>query len=168
MPRSSVLHLLLFVLLLTASVSASSVTVTVESLQVAAGGRSSVPINVEGAKDIGAMHLELAYDPSVLSAESVENGPAARSAMLEFNTGTAGRVVIGLISLDGIKGDGALATVKFRAIGQAGQKSALTLERCRAWEARSHFDIVANTRSGEAQLAGGSRVDLPPFLLLAA
>jgi hypothetical protein len=157
-------------LLPAAPAHATPVTVTVDSFQATAGDVARVPVLVEGARDIGALHLELQYDPSVLSVESVENGtlPAARNAMLEFNAGAPGRVVIGLISVDGIQGDGAIAIITFKATGRSGQKTTLELQQCRAWETKSHFDILVDARSGSAQLTGISGAKLLPWILLAA
>jgi hypothetical protein len=141
---------------------AASVTVRVGSVQAAPGSTAEVPIEAEGASNIGAMHLDVVYDSSVLTPETVTpDALLGSNALLEFNANTPGRLVIGLITLDGIKGEGTIAKVRFKVIGNAGQTSALQLENCSAWEANTHLDVLVNTEPGQVTVG----VTQPPCCL---
>ena len=145
-------------------VFAASVTFRAATVQAQAGGSIDVPIEAVAAPSLGALHLELAYDPKVLTPDTVTRGPLAGSnALVDFNPATAGRVLIGVVSLDAIKGDGALATVRFKVIGDAGTSSALTLDNSKAWESGTHAEVLVKTEAGKVTVGGG----LPLWLFAA-
>lgn len=108
----------------------------------------SIPINAEDASNIGALHLELVYDPAVLEPTEVEKGMLAGNAILESNIDTSGRVVIGMIDADGISGDGSLVVVSFRVVGKDGMTTALALEKVAAHDATTLMDIPIKGTSG--------------------
>lgn len=155
--------LLIATLLLVARVvEAASVTVSAGSAEAQPGGTVEIPIQLAGANGLGAVHLEMTYDPRVLTAESAAKGAlAGNNALLESNTKEAGRVVIGLVTLDGIKGDGVIATARFKVIGDAGTSSDLKLENNQAWERESHAEVLVNTEAGKVTIAAG----LPSWLI---
>ena len=161
--------LLVLVLLGVEGVLAGSVIVRVGSVEAALGSSVEVPIEGQGASDIGAMHLELLYDASVLTPETVTSGPlVGNNAMMEFNTSAPGRLVIGLITLDSMNGDGTIATVHLKVIGQAGQTSALTLEHCSAWEGPTHLDVLVTTEPGQVTVRTAQGTWTLPGLALSA
>lgn len=108
----------------------------------------SIPINAENANNIGALHLELVYDPMVLEPTEVEKGMLAGNAMLESNIDTPGRIVIGMIDASGISGNGPLAVISFRLVGANGMTSALTLEKLTAHDATTLMDIPTRATPG--------------------
>lgn len=108
----------------------------------------SIPINAEDANNIGALHLELIYDPAVLEPTEVEKGMLARNAMLESSTDTPGRVVIGMIDAAGINGNGSLAVISFRVVGKDGMTSPLILEKLTAHDATTLVDVPTKATSG--------------------
>ena len=112
---------------------AGAVTLKVTSADVQPGGTASVTIDVAGDRGIGAMHVELTYDASVLSAEAVEAGPALQGATMKSNHETPGRVVLSIATDKRLKGGGTLATLRFNVVGKGVQESPLTLEKCKAW-----------------------------------
>ncbi len=137
-------------------VFAASVTFRVPTVQADAGGTVEVPIQAVGAPGLGAIHLELVYDPLILTADTVTRGSlAGNNALTDFNVGKPGRVVIGIVSLDAIKGDGPIATVRFKAIGAAGSTSSLTLENSKAWESSSHAEVLVTAEAGKVTVGGG-------------
>ncbi len=157
---SSILLSVMFFLAHTAQ--AATMTARAGSAEAQAGGTVTIPISVSGAPTVGAMHIELVYDARVLKPTGVERGELAGSnALLESNTNQAGRVVIGLVTLDGFKGDGVVANVKFEVIGNAGASSDLALERTQAWERESHAEVLVNTEAGKVTIAAG----LPSWLI---
>jgi len=107
-----------------------------------------VPVNAQGADDVGALHIELAYDPAVLNATGVEKGTLASNAMMEFSVDTPGRVWVGMIDAAGMNGDGSLVEVSFEVLGQDETTSPLTLEKLAAWDATNIFDIPTEASPG--------------------
>jgi len=147
---------------------ASSVTVSVPSLEAKAGSMVDVPIQVVGAPGIGAMQMDLIYDPAVLTPETVTNGKELGSnALLEFNKDTTGRLMMALVTLDAMQGDGTIASARFKVIGEKGQKSALTLENCRVWEGASHQDVVVNTEAGNLSVVGKDKSSFLLWIIIA-
>lgn len=145
------------------SVRAATVTVQVGSARGEKGSTVQVPIQVSGAPNIGAMHLEIVYDARVLQAADVERSALAGSnALIESNPDQAGRLIIGIVTLDGINGDGTLANVNFNLVGDPGMNSPLTLENTRAWEASTHFEVLVKTAAGQVNVLAAS----PPWLLI--
>lgn len=158
------LFLIALFVLTVAVASAAAMTISTGALEGQSGGTIQVPLQLTGAPEVGALHLELLYDPKVLSPEAVTKGAlAGNNALLESNLSRPGRVVFGLVTLDGIKGDGTLATVKFKVIGDAGAKSALHFENCAAWESGTHAEVLVNTQDGQVTVAAG----FPSWLLFA-
>lgn len=163
-------RLLVLVLLLTAalvgavSIHAASVTVRVGSVEAAPGEVAEVLVTLEGSPGIGAMHLELTYDPALLAVEDVEQGSlVAGNALVAFNTDEPGRIVISLAAADEIAGDGTLAVASFLVSGEKGQTSALDLEYSQAWDGEG-FELAVELEPG--QLTVGSS-GLSPILLVA-
>lgn len=143
---------------------AASVTFGVATVQANTGSTVEVPIHATGASNLGAIHLELDYDPQVLTPENVTRGKltGSKNALIDFNTAKPGRLVIGLISLDAINGDGDIALVHFKVIGQAGTSSTLTLENSKAWETATHAEVLVKTEAGKVSVGGGF-----PYLVIA-
>lgn len=108
----------------------------------------SIPINAENANNIGALHLELVYDPTVLEPIKVQKGMLAGNAMLESNIDISGRVVIGIIDASGINGNGSLAVISFSVVGTNGMTSALTLGKVVAHDATTLIDVPTRSTSG--------------------
>lgn len=110
-------------------------------------GQVQIPVEIKGATDLGALHLELAYDTQSLSVVSVKNGEAAQEAILEYNINEPGKVVIGLVSVPGIHQDGSLVTVVFDVQKNAGSTN-LNLENISAFDADNLSAISASDSSG--------------------
>jgi hypothetical protein len=106
----------------------SGLTVSVSDTTGAKGSTVKVPINLEGASEVGSMDIVLKYDADVLSAVDVEVGELGKNALIAVNTAREGEVIIALADSSGINGDGAVASVAFEVIGDAGTTSYLTLE----------------------------------------
>jgi hypothetical protein len=126
------------------------------SLEAAAGGTVDVPIDVAGASGIGALHLEVIYDPAVIEVDMVTGGAlAGNNALIDFNPDNPGRLIIGIATLDDIKGDGVLAIARFKVVGQAGQSSALGIEKGEAWEGDSRQAVLVKSEAGKLTITGG-------------
>lgn len=147
------------------TVLAATLTLRLASVQGAPNSTIDVPINIEGAKGIGAVQFDLVYDPSILKAQSITRGPAAGdNALLESNVIQPGRMRAVYAATDGIKSDGVFATARFVVTGNSGQSSALTLESSRAWEPITHIEALVNTEAGKVTVAA----DYTLWLLLGA
>jgi hypothetical protein len=146
-------------------VHAASVTLRAPTVEGTAGGTVDVPIQAVGASGLGALHVEVAYDPAVLKAEAVTRGAlAGANALIEANVDKPGRVVIGVVAPDAINGDSVVANVRFQVTGSAGQSSALRLEQGAAWERTSYAEVLVQTEAGQVTIAAGR----PGWLMLAA
>ncbi len=119
------------------------------------GGQVKVPINLEGANNIGSISIELVYDSDVLEATEVVAGELAANAMIESNIQNPGRVIIGIIDSSGINGDGAIATVSFNQVGDGGT-SPLTLENVETHDATTLVDIINETSDGSFAAEGNA------------
>lgn len=163
--RPLVLVLLLTIALVgAASVYAASVTIRVGSLEAAPEEVAEVLVALEDSPGIGAMHLELTYDPALLAVEGVEQGSlVAGNALMAFNTDEPGRIIISLAAADEIAGDGTLAVASFLVSGEEGQTTALDLEYSQAWDGEG-FELAVELEPG--QLTVGSS-GLPLALLVA-
>jgi Cohesin domain len=159
---SVLLILLCLIGLLSQTAAAATVTVSAPTVEGQNGNTVDVPIQMTGATGLGAVHLELNYDASALSAPEVTRGTLAGSnALMETNVKQPGKVILGIVSLDGIKGDGTLATVRFQVKGAAGTSSMLDFQNNQAWERESHAEVLVNTQPGKVTIAAG----LPNWLI---
>ncbi|WP_340818997.1 cohesin domain-containing protein [Methanolobus sp. WCC4] len=119
--------LLVSLLCLVSLASAQDMVISVSDTTGAAESIVEVPINLEGAEDVGSMDISLMYDPAVLQAVGVEAGELGGNAYIESNTASEGKVMIALADSSGINGDGSVAVVSFKVLGDVGSSSTLTL-----------------------------------------
>lgn len=111
------------------------------------GELAKIPINLQGASNVGSMDITLTYDSRVLNAVSVENGPLGESAFMEANTENDGVVAIALADSSGISGDGVIAIVSVNVIGETGSTSEIGIEAL-AYDANTMVDIITSKESG--------------------
>ena len=112
-------------------------------------GEVRIPVYAQGAANVGSLHLELSYDSQVLHANCVEKGLAAdANAMLAYSVDSPGRVVIGMISSNGINGNGSLAIVTFEVEGGSSTTTSLELEKVVAHDASSLAELSTTTLTG--------------------
>lgn len=87
-----------------------------------------VAINVNNADGIGSMNLDLKYDPKVIIAEKVILGKTASGSMFASNIkNDTGKVSLGFATTKGISGNGPISSVRFKVVGNKGNKTALTM-----------------------------------------
>jgi hypothetical protein len=128
--------------------SAAGLTVSVSDTTGAKGGTVEVPVNLEGASDVGSMDIVLKYDAAVLRAVAVEAGAIGKNAFIEANTAAReGEVIIALADSSGINGDGAVATISFEVTGDVGATSPLTLETVSVHNV-DLVEVITTTESG--------------------
>lgn len=131
--------------------SAKSVSLRIDAHEAALGAEVEVPIAIAGNPGVGAMHIELTYDKSVLEAQGVDAGPLLEGSMQVSNTDEPGRVVLSVSNAGVVQGDGVLARVRFRVRGEAGSQSAVTLEKCRLWDDRD-MDLLVELTPGSVKV----------------
>lgn len=129
--------------------SPSSVaTITFESRTTPMGSTVQIPITLQGvAGNIGNMDLTLQYDPAVLEAKEVMNGPLTQSAIFDSNI-VAGDIKVSLASNQGFGGDGVIAYVKFNVIGAVGSSSPLKISRVSANNADDLQSVTISAKDG--------------------
>ena len=76
--------------------------------------------------------------------------------MLEYSVDAAGQVVIGIISANGINGNGSLATVTFEVEGESNMTTSLELENVVAHDAVSLVELSSNALAGNFAVEGRS------------
>ncbi len=146
----------LLLLLVVSAGAQAPLTVRVSDVKARPGATVEVPIEVAGAINVGAMHIELSYDAGVLQATEVKPGSLADRSMLESNLSTPGQVIIGLIDAAGLNGDGPVAVVVFQVVGQEGDTSPLTLQNLAAHDATTRDALAVEG------INATFRVEVPP------
>lgn len=144
------------VLLPLGAASASTVTVSAPNVQGAKGSEVKVPISLSGASNLGALHVEITFDPRVLTGTTVDAGKLAEGALLESND-APGRVRFGLATGGKIDGEGQIAIVHFKVVGPKGAQTPLAVELVQAWEATpERFEVKPVVQAGRFTVSGPS------------
>lgn len=92
------------------------------------GSFANVYINATGADDIGSLTLELAFDNSVITANSVTKGNIIQDGSFDKNIDNAnGTIKLALASTEGNSGDGSIAKINFSVIGSEDSSSPLDI-----------------------------------------
>lgn len=165
--KIKLLILLVLLLLTVGAAAAATVTVSAGTVQAQPADTVEIPIQLSGATGLGALHLELTYDATVLTAQDVSRGDLAGSnALLDSNAKQAGRLIIGIVSLDGIKGDGTVAKARFKVIGDAGKSTDLKFQNNQAWDRQTHAEVLVNSQPGKVTIAAWLPSWLIPALLV--
>jgi hypothetical protein len=112
-----------------------------------------VPVDVRASGGLGALELEITYDPSVLEFVSVKGDALLDSALLEHQGLEPGRVRLALVSSDPITEDGTLLVATFTALATTGT-TRVALEQAMAWDHENVFEMRV--------LAEGATLDLAP------
>ena len=123
-----------------------------------------IPVAIQGAANVGSLHFELVYNESVLHAVGVEKGTVVGGALFEYNVDVPGRVIVGLVDINGISGDGSIAIVTFQASEENEITVNLDLSNIAAHAIATLAEIPATYSAGSFTSAGGSYVS--PILIL--
>lgn len=127
--------------------SASSLTLIVNDTTGENGAIVEVPIDLEGATDIGSMDIVMSYDSEVLQATGVDAGELGINAYIESNTADDGKIIIALADASGISGDGPVVVVSFEVVGDAGSSSSLELEDISVHDIE-RIEVITTTMDG--------------------
>lgn len=148
---------------------ASSVTLGVGSIEGASGSKVEVPINIRGAQQLGAMQIELTYDPAILDTPTVVKGSLPQEITIGHNVVAPGRLrmVVNTSAKESISGDGTLMKVVFLAKGQSGQQCDLRLEKVQAWDntrpESPPYEMLVTIEAGKFTVGGAG---LPMALIV--
>lgn len=135
----------------------ATVKVGAAKTQAAPGADVEVPITVKGAKGLNAIQMGLTYDPKVLEVKSVERGPILPdNVIVDHNKEVSGQLGLAFLcgtneaktGLESVDKDGAVLTIHFKIMGNAGDKSPLRLTNVRAADAKGLWMLVT-TEDGE-------------------
>ena len=113
-----------------------------------------VPIRATGASQLGSIEFVLVYEPSLLEVVEVKPGSLASNALIQFDSGTPGRLWTGIVDANGISGEGSLAVVSFRPVEMSQSPSPLVLENVSAYNVSTFLDMPAHSSSGELTIQG--------------
>ncbi len=147
-----------------ATIHASAMTLRVATLDAEEGGTVQVPLNINGATNLGALQFNVRYDPQVLQIDTVTRGALVANGLVDSNASESGKLRVGVVTTDAMNGDGVIANANFKVIGRAGTSSVLTIENARAWETPSHLEILVNVQGGRVSVIAAS----PPWLIIGA
>lgn len=142
-------------------IEASSVTISVATVQAPAGDHVEVPVMIRGAQKLGALQTDLIYDPSVLEAKSLKMGSVSQNITIGSNTIEPGRfrMVMNTSAAESISGDGILMAAVFSVTGQAGSTCELVLEHARAWDntapEATPYEMLVITEAGSFTVSSG-------------
>lgn len=140
----------------------SSVTLAVGSVEGAPGSRVEVPIDVRAAQQLGALQMELVYDPDILEPLSVETGTMSQDVTVDHNIVAPGRlrIVMNASARESVSGDGTLIKAVFTVKGTNQQRCELTLEQVQAWDNTRPdappYEMLVTVESGAFTVGGSS------------
>jgi len=114
-------------LCLTATVSEAvpiGPTVSVGSATVNVGDTFAIAVSITGAVDLTNYQFDLGYDPSLLQANSVTEGPFLATGggtlfipgVIDHTSGLISLVSNSLLAFPGVSGSGTLASIEFTAL----------------------------------------------------
>ena len=107
-----------------------------------------IPVALQGAQHIGSLHLDLVYDPLLLTPTLVEKGEMAGSGMFAYSTDSAGSVVIGIVSNKGMNGDGTVAIVTFSVKGYTDRTLSLLLANVICFDINNKAEVQVDPLPG--------------------
>lgn len=94
------------------------------------GGFVQIPINLQADRAIKRLELDLRYQPEVLQAQEVLKGSlTADSRFSQDLNSKAGTIRVSILEDKGLRGEGSVAYVKFKVLGDAGKGSLLEIEK---------------------------------------
>ena len=110
------------------------------------GGENIIPIQLNNADGVGALHIEVVYDSSIIEVADVTLGSLGENGQLDYEVKSPGRVVIGFIDAMGMSGSGDVVEIEFTE--KTDGKSSLVLENVVATDAETLYDLVVQTSGG--------------------
>lgn len=138
------------------TVGAETATISAASVEAAPKGSAAVAIDISGARGFRAMHVEVAYDASVLSVERIDAGPLLQGALLEPDAQAQGLIRLKIAARNAIGGDGNLATIHFKVLSQGEARSGIEVRNCEMYAPGEGGElIVVQSIPGQVSVKGG-------------
>lgn len=110
------------------AVNVPGMTLQAGQRRVVAGQLVVIPIWLIKGANVANINYEIAYNASVARPEgTISKGNLLGSALLSANPNQSGVIKVGFAQSAGLSGTGTVAYVPFRAVGKAGDRTALTL-----------------------------------------
>jgi|GEM_PF-2001550 hypothetical protein len=117
------------------------------------GGENIIPVRVNNADGVGALHIELVYDSSIIEVADVTLGSLGENGQVDYEVESPGRVIIGFIDAMGMSGSGDVVEISFT--DNSDGKSSLSLENVVATDAETLYDLVVKTLPGSLDTEEG-------------
>jgi hypothetical protein len=136
----------LFVLAAAGVAGADGLRVRLDDVQATVGERAAIPLTLEGAKGLGALQLELVFDPAQLEPIEIAAGPLGADTLLDVNVVAPGRWRIALAGA-ALADDGLLLRAIVRPKGDAGAEARVRVEAARAWAHATNLDVAVTANA---------------------
>jgi hypothetical protein len=149
----TIIFVMLALALLAGTASAAAMQVAIGSPQSGAGKTVIIPVTVSGASNLGAMDMQVTYDPALLKLAGAQMGSLSPNGVAEANEPQAGTVLISFVDSQGITGSGDVVKITFDVLGSTGASSTLTLQ-ARAYDLDLK-DIPVTAKSGSVTVGSG-------------
>ena len=149
--RMAVGSILLMLMIVSGSARADGL-LSLEPASGPGGGNAIVKVFQKGAKETGALDVEISFQPESLEFIKAETAEVADNAMIEANAISPGRVKIAMMDLDGLSGDGAVMALHFKINAADGETIPIKIVSASA----NHFDalveIPLKTQDGQLKV----------------
>ncbi len=122
------LGIVLLCALLVGCAGAAEMMVIVGPHEAGTGSVVTVAVLVNDAANLGAMDIQVTYDPSVLAFTGATMGGMSSNGFVESNAPQAGTALVSFIDTQGISGSGEIVQLTFSVTGAAGSSSPLTVD----------------------------------------
>jgi len=128
MKMRTYLGIVLLCALLTGCALGDDMNVIVGPQEAGTGSVVTVPVLVNGAANLGAMDIQITYDPSVLTFTGAQMGSMSGNGFVESNAPQAGTALVSFVDTQGISGSGEVVKLSFSVTGASGSSSPLTVD----------------------------------------
>jgi hypothetical protein len=122
-----------------------------------------IPVEVEGAANVGSIYFELLYDDSTLLALDVAEVASEGDTLIEYNIETPGRILVAMASSSGITGDIPIVLARFQVKGWEQKQYDFKLENAVAYDGISLSKLSVSTEAGD--YTPKDKSFLPPLLI---
>ncbi len=120
--------------------------------RVRAGAVATLPVYIEGARDLGALQFDLVFDGELMEIVEVTAGASMPPVLLDFHVVQPGLLRVALAGSEAVAKD---TRLDIQVRGVAAGSTALTLQNAQAWELSTGYDLLTQTRPGQLTVTGG-------------
>jgi hypothetical protein len=151
------------VLMAVMSVAAGCITITLNKKgtdnvnTVQPGHTYNIPVSYSSNTSAGSIQFELVCSDSEIEILSISEGFIAENAILKYNIYEPGRVLIGLVHSQGMKGDGELAKIEVSARG-APRVVRISIENVVAYDLDRMQPMLYETAEGKIDFSNNTIV----------